>query len=193
MNQASSKFTFIFLGLGNSGSNYNFTRHNIGYTFIDYMNKKHNLEIISASTYSYSIYTCNNPYKPKKNPNNKVIFLKVNSYMNTVGPIFKKIIMNDFKDKTQDFKILCDDLETDIGQVKNSITGGDRGHNGIKSIVSAFGHNNFEKIKFGIGRPESKNPIVVGNYVLSKFSLKELAIIEEQAFAKIEKYINTKC
>jgi PTH1 family peptidyl-tRNA hydrolase len=188
-----SKYTYIICALGNPGSSYKLTRHNVGHLFLNYMINKHKLEEISTSSYSYSIYTCNNPYKPKKEPNNKVIFLKVNEYMNVCGPLIKYCIINEFKDKTQNFKIICDDLETDLGIIKNSWVGGDRGHNGLKSVVSAFGHNNFEKLKIGIGRPDTKDPDIVAKYVLSKFNLKEINFLEESAFVKIEKYINHKC
>jgi PTH1 family peptidyl-tRNA hydrolase len=95
-------------------------------------------------------------------------------------------------------KILCDDLETEIGKVKFSLTGGDRyiefnffrGHNGIKSMVSSFGCNSFEKIKIGIGRPESKNPEVVANWVLQEFPQTHLEKIKSDAFPKIIKQLN---
>jgi len=64
---------------------------------------------------------------------------------------------------------LCDDLETDIGKVKFSVIGGDRGHNGIKSLITAFGgKNDFMKIKIGIGRPVTRNPDLVAKYVLDR-------------------------
>jgi len=94
-----------------------------------------------------------------------------------------------FLNKFKELKIVCDDLETDIGKVKISSIGGDRyifidtyikykclrfllilfnrGHNGLKSIVKQLNSNDFEKIKIGIGRPSSKDPEVVANYCLS--------------------------
>lgn len=188
-----NKFTYIICGLGNPGNRYLNTRHNVGQMFINYMNKKHKLEIITKSNYSYSIYTCNNQYKPKKDPNNKVLFLIVNEYMNTSGSLIKTICLNDFKHELNQVKIICDDLETEIGKIKNSFEGGDRGHNGLKGVINSFGNNNFEKIKIGIGRPESKNPLIVSNYVLSRFERKEIEILEELSFRKIEDYINRKC
>lgn len=169
--------------------------------FIDYINKKHNLKIINKANYSYSIFTCNNPNKPKKEPSHQIVLLRVNEYMNTCGKLIKQVVNSDFKninnneeyDKTLAFKIICDDLETDIGIVKNSWIGKDRGHNGIKSIVNALGNNNFEKIKIGIGRPSSHNPSIVSNYVLSKFTNGQIKVLEDTSFVKIENYLNYKC
>ena len=102
--------------------------------------------------------------------------------MNISGPLLRYIINLDIlKINVLKFKVICDDLETDLGKVKISTISTDRwiiyiiimfirGHNGIKSIVTAFGHNEFEKIKIGIGRPNSKNPEIVSNYVLGEFS-----------------------
>lgn len=123
---------------------------------------------------------------------NQLVLLRVKSFMNVSGPIIKRVLEIDFKD-CQSFKVVCDDLETDFGLVKNSMVGGDRGHNGIKSVMTAFGHNNFEKIKIGIGRPYSKDPEIVSKFVLSKFSKNELEGLEATSFAKIENYFNLKC
>lgn len=154
---------------------------------------KHKLKLVENRNYSYAEYTCVNPYKAKKDPDNRVIFLKVNDYINTCGKVIKTVIEKDFSSKTSKFKIVCDDLETEIGQVKNSLIGKDRGHNGIKSVVNAFGTNDFEKIKIGIGRPNSKDPNIVAGYVLSKFSPSQTDVLHNKSFLKIEDYINKKC
>lgn len=112
--------------------------------------------------------------------------------MNTSGNLFKKIMdSNEFEVKN--FKVVCDDLETNLGEVKNSWVGGDRGNNGIKSFIKFYKNEDFEKIKIGIGRPNSKDPDIVGKYVLSKFRPNEIDVLESTSFKKIENYLNLKC
>lgn len=188
------EITFIIIGLGNYEKGYEKNKHNVGHLFIDYMNKKHDLKTIKTNSYSYSIYTCINKNKAKKAPDHKVIFMKIFGYMNVLGDKFNLIIQKDIKIlKTENFKIICDDLETDLGKVKNSWTGGDRGHNGIKSFNRHFDNEFYEKIKIGIGRPESRDQNIVSNYVLSDFNKKEIELLEQTSFLKIENYINLKC
>lgn len=189
-----NEITYIIIGLGNYEKGYEKHKHNVGHLFIDYMVKKHDLNTINSTSYSYSLYTCINPNKAKKDPDHQVIFMKIHGLMNNLGDKFDKILKKD-KDvfKTEKFKIICDDLETDIGKVKNSWVGGDRGNNGIKSFNRHFKNDSYEKIKIGIGRPDSRDPDIVSDYVLSNFSKKELEIIEASSFLKIENYINLKC
>ena len=190
------------MGLGNSGKQYENTRHNIGWTFIDHMIEKHNLTEKDSKHCTYAIYECNNKHKAKKDPNNKLIFIKPKAFVNTCGNVFNQILKNQPYNKEFDifnmetdkkFKVICDDLETDVGQVKNSIVGGDRGHNGIKSFVKFHKLDSFEKIKVGIGRPVSKEPEVVSKFVLSRFSRSDIGLLNDKAFTKIESYLNLKC
>lgn len=95
--------------------------------------------------------------------------------MNISGPDIKQYL-NSLQIETnskfliikKELIILCDDLETDIGNVKFSIIGGDRGHNGLKSLTTAFAKNDFMKIKIGVGRPNSTNQEHVVKYVLDR-------------------------
>ena len=192
-NNKISKITNIIIGLGNSGSNYKNTRHNVGFMFIDYMIYKHDLNLINKTLYSYAVYTCKNPNKSKKDPDNQVMLIKMKGFMNTSGTQFKAISSSITELENDNFKIICDDLETEIGVVKNSWVGGDRGHNGIKSFLKYYKNESFEKIKIGIGRPNSHDPDVVSDYVLGSFSKKDIDVLKEKSFSKIENYLNLKC
>lgn len=160
---------------------------------IDYLIAKNNLKQITTNDFSYAIYTCNNPHKAKKDPAHQLVLLKLNGSMNTSGlPLAKRVIAPEIFGVTN-FKIICDDLETDLGVVKNSWIGGDRGHNGIKSLNKYFKNEDYEKIKVGIGRPTSKDPNIVANYVVGKFNNREIDLIKAKAYPKIENYLNLKC
>lgn len=183
----------MIFGLGNYGKSYDYTRHNVSYFFFDYLIIKHNLEVVEFEKYEYSIFEPEDQNMLNEAKPSKYVLLRVKSDLNDAGPLLKSILETDFKDQFSDLKILSDDLETEFGQTKISKIGGDRGHNGIKSIMSAFGHNTFEKIKIGIGRPKSRDTEVVCDYVLAEFNRIEREILEIETFPKIEDYLSRSC
>lgn len=153
----------LIVGLGNIGENYNNTRHNIGFKFIDAFAKKHNVEF-SRKDFSgeYGILTLNDT---------KIILLKPHTYMNLSG---KSVIecMNFFKIKNDEIIIIYDDKDLKIGDYKYKSTGSSGGHNGINDIIRVLGTQDFKRIKIGIGnKPQN---MILANYVLSKFSKDEL-------------------
>lgn len=149
----------IFVGLGNPGKEYDDTRHNIGFEFIDYYLDYKNID---------------NKFKKKFNGNyiltnigdEQVIFLKPLSYMNLSGGVLKKFI-DYFKIDVDDIYVICDDLDLKVGNFKFRNRGSSGGHNGLKDISKAIGSNSYKRIRIGIDNDKDRD---TKDYVLSKLS-----------------------
>lgn len=157
----------LIVGLGNPGKEYESTRHNIGYIFINNFAAKKNLEFSKEKfNGSYTEYTANNE---------KIILLKPLSFMNLSGEVVEKFV-NYFKIDINDILIINDDLDMDFGKVRLRKSGSSGGHNGLKNISLHLNTENFKRLKIGISN--NKN-IDTKDYVLGKFTKEEKEIIEK--------------
>jgi PTH1 family peptidyl-tRNA hydrolase len=156
----------LIVGLGNPGSVYKYTRHNIGFMLIDRLCLFSDNPLIFKK-YFLNLYTLLNI------DNSKILLLKPQGFMNYSGKSILKIV-NFFKLKLQDIIIVYDDIYLKLGRIKIQVSGGHGGHNGLRSIIDIFGKN-FIRIKIGIGIV----PDFVKNksYVLQNFTKKELFIV----------------
>jgi PTH1 family peptidyl-tRNA hydrolase len=153
----------LITGLGNPGKEFLKTRHNVGFDIIDSIHSEFNFPKFSEKF--------NSLYSKKTIYDKIIVIQKPMSYMNLSGGPIKKIF-NFFKiNDTQDIFVFHDDLDIEF----SSLNGG---HNGIKSIMSLIGPN-FNRIKFGIKNSlyKEKN-IDAEKFVLDKFNLEELKMIE---------------
>ncbi len=150
----------LVIGLGNPGSSYENTRHNIGFMVID-----NYLENIAWKQKFLGEY-CEIEYKGKK-----VIFLKPLTYMNNSGECVSKFV-NYFKIDISDILVIQDDMDLNISTFKLKKNSSSGGHNGIKSIISALKSDGFLRLKIGISHADNNI-----NHVLGKFSKKEMEIL----------------
>ena len=149
------------VGLGNPFPSYKNNRHNVGFTFIDYLaNKK------KAGTYKKKFNALIINTKINSIP---ILFIKPQTYMNKSGISIAKI-MHFYKLDSKSFIIFHDDLDLNLGKIKTKIGGSDGGHNGLKSIDESIG-DNYRRIRIGIGHPGKKE--LVNKYVLGDFKNNE--------------------
>lgn len=167
----------LIVGLGNPGKEYENTRHNVGFIVIDnYCNN----EKFQAKF--------NGLYLTKIINDEKVIFLKPQSYMNLSGDVVSKYVKY-FKIKKDDILIIRDDLDLNIGTAKvkyNSSSGGD---NGVKSVIQSLNTQEFTQFKIGISNDKKMN---TKDYVLGKFSkseIEKLKIIIDKSRDIIDSFI----
>ena len=145
----------LVVGLGNPGKKYKSNRHNIGFAFLDsYFNAK-NLKFKKRIKYDYLIL-------------DNVIFIKPKTYMNRSGEAVTSILT---KYRIDEILVIVDDIHLPIGEIRIRKSGGNGGHNGLRSIVSTLGSTEFGRIRIGVGSPEEKD---LSNYVLSDFSKEEI-------------------
>lgn len=166
----------LVVGLGNPGSEYERTRHNIAWQLFDKLSFQDRLfwkEKYKGLMSDFSI------------EGEKVVFLKPQTYMNLSGESVQPCAAF-FKIKPEEILVVHDELDLPYGTVAFKTGGGLAGHNGLKSINQMLGTNNFKRLRLGIGRPSHGN---VSSYVLSSYGTDEAAVFEtymEKAATAIE-------
>ena len=156
----------LVVGLGNKGREYENTRHNMGFMLVDrYLQYKNITDKFKEKFNAMYIETTIN--------NEKVIFIKPMTYMNNSG-IAIRAFVDFYKLNSEDVLVISDDLDLDLGKFRLRRNGSSGGHNGLQSIISHLGTDNFKRLRIGISN--DKDDVI--NYVLSKFSKKELSEID---------------
>jgi PTH1 family peptidyl-tRNA hydrolase len=158
--------TWLVVGLGNPGDQYAATRHNVGQMVIDHLVSRHNLSLTSHKTRNDIA-----AYKLGVGANtHSVILAKAKSYMNeSGGPI--KALANFYSVEPSQVIVLHDELDIPYAAIRAKVAGGDNGHNGLKSLTSAFGTADYFRVRLGIGRPMGQQD--PGDFVLKQFSKEE--------------------
>lgn len=156
-----------FVGLGNPGSQYEKTRHNIGFMALDEFARRHNIAIRQSK--------CKALVGEGIVQGEKIALIKPMTYMNLSGEAVRAF-MDYYKVDLADLIVVYDDLDTPIGKNRLRYQGSAGGHNGIKSIIQHIGTQTFNRIRMGISRPEPGYAIV--DYVLSNFAKQEKPLLE---------------
>ena len=147
----------LIVGLGNPGREYEKTRHNIGFMMIDkYVNSKGIKDKWSLKF--------NGLYMESILFDEKVLFLKPQSYMNLSGEVVKKFV-DYYKIDIKDILVISDDLDLSIGNFKLRDKGSSGGHNGLKDIENNLGSSEYKRLKIGINNDKN---IDTKDYVLGK-------------------------
>lgn len=164
--------TWLVVGLGNPGDQYAATRHNVGQMVIDELVHRNNIKLSShksrAEIAAYKLGVGESAAS--------IILAKSKSYMNeTGGPI--KSLANFYSIETSHIIALHDELDIGFATIRSKFGGGDNGHNGLKSMTSAFGTNEYYRVRLGIGRPiGTQDP---ADFVLKAFSKHEQKDLSE--------------
>lgn len=160
---------YIIVGLGNPGSRYAHTRHNVGFDTID----------ILADRYGISVD--NKKFKALWGKGviegQRVVLAKPQTYMNLSGESVRQLIDFYKIDETEELIVIYDDISLEPGQLRIRGKGSAGGHNGIKSIIAHLGGQDFKRIKVGVG--EKPLGFDLADYVLSRFSKAERESVEE--------------
>lgn len=151
----------VLVGLGNPGSKYSDTRHNVGFMTIDHLGgifaKKVKKKGFMALYEEFII------------GGEKIILFKPQTYMNDSGNAVGSI-MGYYHLNPSDFFIIYDDLDLPFGRIRIREKGGSGGHNGMKSIIAALGTEDFPRLRIGIGGGGKGDGNAVINHVLSGFN-----------------------
>ena len=164
--------TWLVAGLGNPGDQYAATRHNVGQMVIDHLVKRHSVKLASHKSRTHIA-----AYKLGVGIDaHQIILAKSHSYMNeTGGPI--KALANFYSVEPANIIVLHDELDIGFAAIRTKLGGGDNGHNGLKSMTSAFATPDYYRVRLGIGRPMGqKDP---ADFVLKQFSKEEKKDLDE--------------
>jgi PTH1 family peptidyl-tRNA hydrolase len=164
---------FLIVGLGNIGSEYAHTRHNIGFDVVDALATKHGgsfrldrLAEVSEVKFKGRILVC----------------IKPTTYMNLSGKAFKYYLDKE-KIAVENTLTIVDDLALPLSKLRLRGSGSDAGHNGLKDIQATLGTDAYPKLRFGIGNSYPKGMQV--DFVLGKWTKDEQGIV----VSKIEKSV----
>lgn len=166
--------SWLIVGLGNPGKEYDKTRHNCGFRAIDILADKLNCKIEKSKFQGlYGQVTRNGT---------KVFLLKPQTYMNLSGRSILQLSAY-YNIPPQRIIVIFDDISLDVGRLRVRSDGSAGGHNGIKSVINELGSQNFPRVKIGVGaKPNQEQDLA--NWVLSSFSTQEekaLALALENA------------
>jgi peptidyl-tRNA hydrolase, PTH1 family len=153
----------LIFGLGNPGDKYKKTRHNIGKIILENLGNQHGDNFIKKIKFSADI-------SEGMLNNKEVFFAYSHTFMNESGRAVVAVSKY-YKISPENIWIVHDDIDIALGKIKISKNQGSAGHNGVKSIRSHLGNNNFNRLRVGIwGKDFSeKSKEVTQNYVLEKF------------------------
>lgn len=161
----------LIVGLGNPGPKYTYTRHNIGFLFVDYLKRKINPNCEVFLSKDYELFELSIATKDVK-------IIKPYTFMNLSGKAVSHIVVKE-KVAANELLVVHDDLDIDFGKSKLKYGGGAAGHRGVISIINSLGTRDFFRLRIGIGRPNSSEKIPIKDWVLSNFSKKELEKLDE--------------
>ena len=159
---------YLMIGLGNPGSRYARTRHNIGFMVLEKIAAQWKISLTQKSFDAL--------WNRGKINNVSVLLAMPQTYMNLSGKSVGRL-MAYYKVDIDHVIVIHDDLDLPFGTIRLKKGGGDAGHKGLKSVVTALGSADFLRIRMGIGKPADKAG--VENYVLQKFNQEEQGVLPE--------------
>jgi PTH1 family peptidyl-tRNA hydrolase len=166
---------YLIVGLGNPGSQYVGTRHNVGFMLLDYLAQENNVSFTESKWKALMAKTVI--------WGESVILLKPETFMNASGTALAAAAKY-YKILTDNIIVIHDDLDMPLGRIKMVSGGGDGGHKGIRSSITHLGTRDFPRVKIGIGRPSSMVP--PENYVLGRFEPDEHELIKQRMAVVVE-------
>ena len=163
----------LLIGLGNPGSQYERTRHNVGFRVMDAL----------ATKYALRWERRNRALLANGNiGDEKVVLIKPLTFMNNSGEAVSELVRW-YKVQPEDILVIYDDLDLPVGQIRLRPKGSAGGHNGLSSIIHHLHTDQFPRLRVGIGRPTNSHMNTV-DYVLGATSGDEgiqLATAEDHA------------
>ena len=162
------RMKYLIVGLGNIGSEYDGTRHNIGFRVLDAFAKASNL-VFRDGRYGFTAQT--------SIKGRQLVLLKPSTFMNLSGNAVRYWMQQE-KVPLENVLVVVDDLSLPFGQLRMKGKGSDAGHNGLKHIASVLGTQNYARLRFGIGNEFPRGGQV--DFVLGQFTEEDLKTMDER-------------
>jgi len=159
---------FLIVGLGNIGSEYENTRHNVGFKILDDLAKQQTCEWELKKLAYYSVF---------KKKGRQFILIKPTTFMNRSGKAVRHWALKE-KIPLENILVLTDELHLPFGTIRIRGKGSPAGHNGLKDIESELNTPNYSRLRFGIGA-ETK-PLDQVKFVLDPWTEQETALLFER-------------
>ena len=159
---------FLIIGLGNIGSEYAETRHNVGFKVLDSLAKKEDFAFETARLGAIGTF---------KIKGRSILCLKPATYMNLSGKALK-YWMDKEKISIENLLVITDDINLPFGTLRMKTKGSDGGHNGLKDIQNVLQTTHYDRLRFGVGSEFAKGRQV--DYVLGEWNEEEKEILNER-------------
>lgn len=167
---------YIIVGLGNPGKEYQNTRHNIGFDVIDRLAAKSGISVLEKKHKAIIGKGVVNGYK--------CVLVKPTTYMNLSGESVRELVDYYKIDETAELIVVSDDISLAVGQIRVRKKGSAGGHNGLKNIIAHLGHDEFMRVKMGVG--EKPKGWDLADYVLGHFPTEERKVMDEACDRAVE-------
>ena len=160
---------FLVVGLGNPGTKYEKTRHNLGFMVLDKYAEDQNL-----------------PWEKDHDSliakveieGTKMILAKPQTMMNNSGREISRL-MRFYKLEPQDLIVVHDEVDLPFGSLKTGVGSGSAGHNGVQSIIDSIATKDFQRVRGGIGKPAKEDFLGTDSWVMSDFTGEELKVLPQ--------------
>ncbi len=158
----------VVVGLGNPGSEYRDTRHNVGQRVLDHL---------AAGDLRGTRWQRDGATELSEGRwrGDTIRLVKPQAFMNVCGPVVARALQRHGAGP-EDLILVYDDIDLPLGAVRVRMKGSHGGHNGVRSVIDALGTSDIRRVKVGIGRPEHKGD--VPDHVLTVFDPDELPAVE---------------
>lgn len=170
----------LIVGLGNPGKEYEKTRHNVGWMFIDYLSEKYGVNVDKKKHDSFLSEIMINK--------EKVVLVKPLTYMNLSGIAVAKL-KKWYKVESKDILVVFDDIDIPFGTVRYKIKGSGGSHNGMKNIIEQLATQDIPRIRIGIGGLKHEKQDLK-DFVLERFAREELEKLESTIFNLTEEKLH---
>ena len=160
----------LIVGLGNPETKYERTRHNIGFEVVDILAKSWQVSWQENRRFQ-GFFT-----ESRQKNREKLYLLKPLTYMNRSGQAVRAVT-DWYKLSPQSVLVIYDDMDLPVGKIRMRLSGSAGGHNGMKSIISHLGTQNFPRLRVGIGKSNHSQDTI--SHVLGKFSPTESLVMQE--------------
>lgn len=173
------------IGLGNPGSEYDGTKHNIGFTVVKILSKEYGIDIEKKR---YGSLIGKGTIEGED-----VTLVLPQTFMNLSGKTIEELIREE-KIDLDDILVICDDINLELGKIRMRKKGSSGGQKGLESIIAVLKHDEFARLRIGIATDVHRGDIT--EYVLTPFKRKELrnvthslALAKDAAICWVEKGI----
>jgi len=165
---------YLIIGLGNPGSKYDNTRHNIGFNILDALAKASNIEFKSDRLGERA---------KLKHKGRSLWLIKPTTFMNLSGKAVNYWIQKE-KISIDNLLVITDDISLAVGQLRLKPKGSNGGHNGLKSIQESIGTQEYSRLRFGVGNNFNKGK--QSEHVLGLWKNEEIPVVKQKILLAIE-------
>jgi PTH1 family peptidyl-tRNA hydrolase len=157
----------VVVGLGNPGSRYAGTRHNVGYMVVDLLSKSPRAEGFQSRFQAQ--------VAESREDQEKVLLVKPETFMNLSGRAVRQLI-DFYQLPLGDLLVVCDDVNLPLGRLRMRAGGSHGGHNGLRDIQSHLGTTEYARLRIGVGQSGEKDLV---DHVLGRFRPTEQAVMDD--------------